>query len=73
MSKPSKGIATKSVDAVDAMPATSRTVELHTAGFAGLLGAAVAVSMAYGVTLPLLSSLLARLIGPADAGEVVFH
>jgi len=55
------------------MPATSRTVELHAGGFAGLLGPAVAVSMAYGVTLPLLPSLLARLIGPADAGEVARH
>jgi MFS family permease len=41
--------------------------------FAILLGAAFAVSMAFGVTLPLLPSLLGRILGPADTGDVARH
>ena len=42
-------------------------------GFAVLLGAAFAVSMAFGVTLPLLPSMLDRFIGSAEAGDVARH
>lgn len=59
--------------AAETVCATSRPVELQAGGFAVLLGAAVSVSMAYGVTLPLLPSLIARLIGSADVGEVARH
>ena len=43
------------------------------AGFAVLLGAAFAVSMAFGVTMPLLPSMLGRFIVSADASEVARH
>lgn len=42
-------------------------------GFLILLGAAFAVSMAFGVTLPLLPALLGRFIGSAEAGDVARH
>ena len=50
-----------------------QVTELTPGRFAALLASAMAVSMAYGVTLPLLPFILERLLGPGHFGTVPWH